>query len=190
MIRILSLSFISLAFFTLSVMSVHASDHIDTDADKIPGVEGLGIYTATFPVGGFDTETHLPRLATRAVAEVGDRPDKIHYHFENDRGDVFDEGFSVGILQSPSAPIENGKYVLAPGETHQFTFTALLNISPEDGDAYRMQMTSLPFLTEGGHTSYAFNPAELSNHKTKFLYLHSQPDGVISSTFILIRSKD
>lgn len=187
--KISSILLIALLFIIPNLS--HASDHIDSAASKIPGIDGVGIYQVTFSVGGFDTETHFPRLATRAVSHVGDRPDTVHYYFENDAGDVADAGVSVGILQSKSAPIENGAYIVEAGETHEFTFTALLSISPDEGDAFRMQMSSLPFLTHSGKTPFAFNPAELSRHDTKFLYLHSQPDDVvISSKFILIRSKD
>lgn len=170
------ISFVFLCAVLFVPVSVSADDHIDRHAYKLDGIEGLGVYSVTFPLGGFSSETHIPKASVRGVSEIGDRPEAIHYYFDNGSNEASNAGFSGAILTSQTAPEKDGMFVINKGEMHMFTFTAILSVLPKDGDIYRLQMSSLPFFKNEGATHRAFNPAELSRHNTKFLFLHTEPD--------------
>lgn len=154
--------------FAFSVNDVDRSAFANNEA-------GLAAYQITFTIGGRSEEVRIPVLGERGL-QNGSRQNHFGYQIEarRPRTAIVDTGTSTALIVS-KAPIEDGMYVVKPGERYTFMMLAVYKIGLGAGNEYRLRLIELPFFLGEDKTPQHFTPSELKYFYTEAedLYFNS-----------------
>lgn len=117
----------------------------------------------------FGHEKHAVHIPITARTDAKSRDALTYEILDADGGAA--AGTPLGIVLS-NAKVKGGEYVIPKGKSASFTLLTFFTPTSTSTEAYRTQVTNLPF-TFDGKQELQLNPSELQYYTTKPVTLHA-----------------